>query len=190
MPIHDGFGDQPNTCRQTDSFLHVQEQLGECLGYLELIEGAVLLSEQKAEMTPRGTLRPALEPLQAVRYHLPRFYERMVQVTQVLSGGSLISSPTEADLLSAVGPEIERYYRGAGVDAAAKIRLSKLVWDATGTQFGQRQLQYERYYAGDPVRLGASIYLAGSHKSLTDEVESALNLPNERVSMFPKAGGY
>ncbi|MGB7598767.1 MAG: 4-hydroxyphenylacetate 3-hydroxylase N-terminal domain-containing protein, partial [Candidatus Sulfotelmatobacter sp.] len=55
---------------KTDSFLHVQEQLGECLGYLELIEGAVLLSEQKAEMTPRGTLRPALEPLQAVRYHL------------------------------------------------------------------------------------------------------------------------
>jgi 4-hydroxyphenylacetate 3-monooxygenase oxygenase component len=175
---------------KTDSFLHVQEQLGECLGYLELIEGAILLSEQKAEVTPRGTLRPALEPLQALRYHLPRFYERMVQVTQMLGAGSLISSPTQADLLSAIGPEIERYYRGADADAAAKIRLSKLVWDATGTQFGQRQLQYERYYAGDPVRLGASIYLAGQHEPLTDEVERALNLPEESVSTFAKAARY
>jgi 4-hydroxyphenylacetate 3-monooxygenase oxygenase component len=159
---------------KTDGFLHVQEQLGECLGYLQLIEGAILLSEQQAEVTARGTLRPALAPLQALRYHIPRFYERMVQVTQVLGAGSLLSSPTEADLRSAVGPQIARYYRGAELDAKAKIRLSKLAWDATGTQFGQRQLQYERYYAGDPVRTGASLYLMGDHKSLLDEIDRAL----------------
>ena len=117
---------------KTDSFLHVQEQLGECLGYPELIEGAILLSEQKAEVTPRGTLRPALEPLQAVRYHLPRFYERMVQVTQVLGAGSIISSPTQADLLSAVGPDIERYYRGADVDASAKILFEQACMGCNG----------------------------------------------------------
>jgi aromatic ring hydroxylase len=171
---------------KTDGFLHVQEQLGECLGYLQLIEGAILLSEQNAEVTPRGTVRPALEPLQAIRYHLPRFYERMVQVTQVLGAGSLITSPTEADLNSVVGPEIERYYRGAGIDAAKKIRLNKLAWDATGTQFGQRQLQYERYYAGDPVRLGASIYLMGPHKPLLDEVERALALAPTRAGQVDK----
>ena len=59
---------------------------------------------------------------------------------------------------SEVGPDIARYYKGAGVDAAERIRLFKLAWDATGTQFGQRMLQYERYYAGDPVRLAASYY--------------------------------
>jgi 4-hydroxyphenylacetate 3-monooxygenase oxygenase component len=171
---------------KTDSFLHVQEQLGECLGYLQLIEGAILLSEAKAEVTAQGTLRPALEPLQALRYHLPRFYERMVQITQVLSAGSLISSPTEADLLSTIGPEIERYYGGANLGAVAKIRLNKLAWDATGTQFGQRQLQYERYYAGDPVRLGASIYLMGAHKTLTDAIDRALNLPPETFPEISK----
>jgi 4-hydroxyphenylacetate 3-monooxygenase oxygenase component len=168
---------------KTDTFLHVQEQLGECIGYLQLIEGAILLSEAKAEVTAHGTLRPALEPLQDLRYHLPRFYERMVQVTQVLGAGSLISSPTEADLLSAIGPDIERYYRGADLAAGAKIRLNKLAWDATGTQFGQRQLQYERYYAGDPVRTGASVYLMGTHKSLTDEIDRALGLPTLDTSV-------
>jgi 4-hydroxyphenylacetate 3-monooxygenase oxygenase component len=172
---------------KTDGFLHVQEQLGECLGYLQLIEGAILLSEQKAEVTAGGTWRPALEPLQALRYHIPRFYERMVQVTQVLGAGSLLASPSEADLRSAIGPDIARYYRGAGLDAAAKIRLSKLAWDATGTQFGQRQLQYERYYAGDPVRLGASIYLAQDHQSLLDEVDRALRLSSDGVMPEPAA---
>ena len=68
-------------------------------------------------------------------------------------------SPTEADLRSEIGPDIARYYRGAGVDAEERIRMFKLAWDATGTQFGQRMLQYERYYAGDPVRVGAAYYL-------------------------------
>ena len=57
-------------------------------------------------------------------------------------------------------------YADRAYDAEAKIRLSKLAWDATGTQFGQRQLQYERYYAGDPMRTGASIYTMQKYDSL------------------------
>jgi anthranilate 3-monooxygenase (FAD) / 4-hydroxyphenylacetate 3-monooxygenase len=162
---------------KTDSFIHVQEKLGECLGYLQLIEGAIVLSEQKAETSAHGTLRPALEPLHALRYHIPRFYERMVQVTQVLGAGGILTSPTEADLKSDIGADIRRFYRGADRDAEAKIRLSKLAWDATGTQFGQRQLQYERYYAGDPVQAGASFYATQNHADLLAIVDRALRLP-------------
>ena len=159
---------------KSDVFLHVQEQLGELLGYLELIEAGILMSEQKAEPTGRGAIRPAYAPLQALRYHLPKWYERMVQVTQVLSAGGLLISPMEADLRSEIGPDIERYYRGAGVDAERRIRISKLAWDATGTQFGQRMLQYERYYAGDPVRVGAAYYLGYDVAPLLAQVERAL----------------
>ena len=144
---------------KSDLFLHVQEQLGELLADLELIEAAILMSEQKAEPTGRGALRPAYAPLQALRYLLPKMYERMVQVTQVLGAGGLLISPTAADLRSEIVSDIARYYRGAGVDAGERIALAKLAWDATGTQFGQRMLQYERYYAGDPVRVGAGYYL-------------------------------
>jgi 4-hydroxyphenylacetate 3-monooxygenase oxygenase component len=162
---------------KSDGFLHVQEQLGELLGYLQLIEAAILMSEQKAEPTGRGALRPAYAPLQALRYHLPKMYERMVQVTQVLGAGGLLISPMEADLRSAVGPDIARYYRGAGVDAEARIHLSKLALDVTGTQFGQRMLQYERYYAGDPVRVGANYYLSYDVAPLLAQVRRALKEP-------------
>jgi len=162
---------------KADAVVHAQEQLGECLGYLQLIEGAILLAEDKAVTTAHGTLRPALEPLQALRYHIPRFYERMVHVTQVLGSGSILSNPTEADLLSDAGADIRRYYRGADVEAERRIRLSKLAWDATGTQFGQRQLQYERFYGGDPVRAGALLYTANDHSRLLAMVDRALQWP-------------
>ncbi len=100
----------------------------------------------------------------------------MVQVTQVLGAGGLLLSPTEADMRSEIAPDIARYYRGAGVDAERRIRMFKLAWDATGTQFGQRMLQYERYYAGDPVRVGAAYYLGYDVAPLLAQVERALKL--------------
>jgi aromatic ring hydroxylase len=167
---------------KTDGFLHVAEQLGELLGYLPLIEGAILLSEQNAETIGQGQVRPAYAPLQALRYHLPRFYERMVQVTQVLGAGGLLINPMQADLQSEIAADIERYYRGADVDAPERIRLFKLAWDATGTQFGQRQLQYERYYAGDPVRTAATLYRRHDAAPLLAYVASALREETSVIS--------
>ena len=160
---------------KTDVFLHVQEQLGEVLGYLQLIEGALHLAEQKAEPTESGAIRPAWPPLQSVRYHLPRFYERMVQVVQVIGAGGLLISPTHDDLRSDIGGDIDAYYRGAGVDAERRIHLAKLAWDATGTQFGQRMLQYERYYAGDPVHVAATLYQRQNVDELMGLVDRALS---------------
>jgi 4-hydroxyphenylacetate 3-monooxygenase oxygenase component len=160
---------------KTDVFLHVQEQLGEILGFLQLIEGALHLSEMKAERTESGAIRPAWPPLQAMRYHLPRMYERIVKVVQVIGAGGLLINPTREDLGSEIGPDIAAYYRGAGVDAASRIHLGKLAWDATGTQFGQRMLQYERYYAGDPVRTGATLYMRQNVDELLALVTRALS---------------
>lgn len=160
---------------KTDVFLHVQEQLGEILGYLQLIEGALHLSEIKAEPTDSGAMRPAWPPLQTIRYHLPRMYERIVKVVQVIGAGGLLINPTHDDLLSEIGPDIAAYYRGAGVDAESRIHLGKLAWDATGTQFGQRMLQYERYYAGDPVRVASTLYLRQNVEDLMTLVRRALS---------------
>ena len=160
---------------KTDVFLHVQEQLGEILGYLQLLEGALLLSEMKAERTESGALRPYWPPLQSIRYHLPRIYERMVTVVQVIGAGGLLINPTHDDLVSEIGADIAAYYRGAGIDAESRIHIGKLAWDATGTQFGQRMLQYERYYAGDPVRVASTLYLRQNVDDLMAMVKRALS---------------
>jgi aromatic ring hydroxylase len=101
-------------------------------------------------------------------------YERIVKVVQVIGAGGLLINPTREDLGSEIGPDIAAYYRGAGVDAESRIHLGKLAWDATGTQFGQRMLQYERYYAGDPVRTGATLYMRQNVDELLALVTRAL----------------
>jgi anthranilate 3-monooxygenase (FAD) / 4-hydroxyphenylacetate 3-monooxygenase len=99
----------------------------------------------------------------------------MVKVVQVIGAGGLLINPTHEDLASEIGPDIAAYYRGAGVDAESRIHLAKLAWDATGTQFGQRMLQYERYYAGDPVRVGSTLYLRQNVDELMALVKRALD---------------
>jgi 4-hydroxyphenylacetate 3-monooxygenase/anthranilate 3-monooxygenase (FAD)/4-hydroxyphenylacetate 3-monooxygenase len=100
----------------------------------------------------------------------------MIEVIQLLGGGSLLSTPAEEDLRSELWPGIERYFRGAhGVSAEQRVRLLKLAWDATGSAFGQRQMQYERYHSGDPVRLAAAQYTGYDTAPLLRTVQRAMH---------------
>ncbi|KRF67238.1 hypothetical protein ASG99_16560 [Bacillus sp. Soil768D1] len=54
---------------------------------------------------------------------------------------------------------MDRYYVGReGVTAIDCVSVFKLAWDLCGEAFGQRLLQYERYYTGDPIRKRAIFY--------------------------------
>lgn len=142
------------------SFLHVQEMLGELVGHLELLKGAVLQAEADATRSTWGTWTPSIRAIQSVRYHFPRMYARMVEVVQLIGAGGLLSTPTLADLDEDAEGRVEPLFRPAdGSSARERIALLKLVWDLTGDGMGQRQLQYERYHSGDPVRLASLQYL-------------------------------
>jgi 4-hydroxyphenylacetate 3-monooxygenase oxygenase component len=147
-------------------FLHVQEKLGEMIGYIELINGALLASEIQYEKTSFHTVMPAFNPLQAIRTQFPKMYVRMIEIIQLLGAGGLMASPTQSDIESEqIGGLIAKYYKGAHVAAKDRIQLFKLAWDLTGDGFGQRTLLYERYYAGDPIKVTAGHYLGYSRKS-------------------------
>jgi 4-hydroxyphenylacetate 3-monooxygenase len=50
------------------------------------------------------------------------------------------------------------YFQAANVDAPSRIKLFRLAFDAAVSSFAGRQQLYERYYAGDPVRLAGALY--------------------------------
>jgi 4-hydroxyphenylacetate 3-monooxygenase oxygenase component len=158
---------------KTCAFLHVQQMLGELIGDLEIIRALIQRSETEARLSPWGSMCPAIEPIQAFRCCFPRMNARMVEVIQLLGGGSLLSTPCEQDFDSPISSDIDRYFRGARVAAPERIALLKLAWDVTGDAFGQRQLLYERYHAGDPVRLAASQYSSYDTSSLLAAVRRA-----------------
>ncbi|MDB5838542.1 MAG: 4-hydroxyphenylacetate 3-monooxygenase, oxygenase subunit [Herminiimonas sp.] len=166
---------------KANGFLHVQQMLGEIIGYIELAKSCVVRAEVEFETSANGTVRPSFTPLQTLRGLMSRAYPRIIEVLQTIGAGGLLMMPTAEDFASPIGPDIEKYYQGAGgLPAVERIRLFKLAWDLAGDAFGMRAMQYERYYAGDPVRLVAGNYLSYAYKQeCKDAVQRALALSGD-----------
>ncbi len=175
---------------KSDQFLHVQQMLGECTGYVEMIKSGLIRSEVESEKTEIGTLRTSLPPLQALRTFLPTAYPRVIEIIQTIAAGGFMMMPSGADF-SAPGlkEDLKKYYQGAGGMASLeRVRLFKMAWDLAGESFGSRLLQYERYYAGDPVRNLAGNYLSYKDDDLMRLVASALELAGLPADGVPDRG--
>jgi len=164
-----------------DKFLHVQRMLGELLNGVEFLKSGLVRSEVECEATAGGTVRPALAPLQALRTFLPTAYPKVVEVIQTIAAGGFMMMPSGADFtVPELSGETTLYYQGAaGMSSLDRARLFKLAWDLAGEAFGTRLLQYERYYAGDPVRTVASNYLQVKDDEMMRLVNEALALAGD-----------
>lgn len=143
-----------------DKYLNVQTQLGELIAQVESIRALLISAEHNFEVIPSGEARPAAQPLDTIRTLLPRAYPKAVETIQIIGAGGLLMSPTAADINNPLlRDDIDKYYSGRpGVSGIGRVQLFKLAWDLCGEAFGQRLVQYERYYAGDPVRMIATRY--------------------------------
>jgi anthranilate 3-monooxygenase (FAD)/4-hydroxyphenylacetate 3-monooxygenase len=169
---------------KADQFLHVQKMLGELVCDVEFVKSGIVRSEVEAEPTSVGTIRPSLPPLQALRSYLPRAYPRAIEYLQTIGAGGFMLMPTGADFgVPEINEDMSAHYVGAdGMGSLERVRLFKLAWDLAGEAFGQRLVQYERYYAGDPVRTLAATYLGGEHSEMAALVKAALALGGEPSS--------
>lgn len=168
---------------KTDRFVHVQQMLGECVEAVEIVKACITRSEIHHEPTLAGSVRPMLAPLLSARTYLARAYPRVIEILQTIGAGGLLMMPSSADFDGEIGARIKRYYQGAdGMTAEHRLGLTKLAWDLCGEAFGARQLQYERYYAGDPVRNMAANYLGYDRTACDRLVDRALALRSEDPS--------
>ncbi|MGE0733314.1 MAG: 4-hydroxyphenylacetate 3-monooxygenase, oxygenase component [Alphaproteobacteria bacterium] len=151
---------------KSDGYLHVQNMLGEAIGMLELAKSSVVRAEVEYSRSAAGTLCTGLTPLQHLRGFLPKAYPRAIEILQTIAAGGLLMLPSAADFGSPIAGQVDRFYQGAGgLDAKERVKLFKLAWDLAGDAFGMRQLQYERYWVGDPYRLVATNFLSYEHKA-------------------------
>ena len=142
----------------SDQLDHVQERMGELVVYLEILKACVRASEADAELNQWGVMCPSAAPLVAGRNLFPRMmYPRMAEIIQILGSSSLMALPSEADFDTALTPEVERYLATDNSSARDRARLFHLAWDVTCSSFGGRQVLYERFFGGDPVRNSISL---------------------------------
>jgi len=155
---------------------HVQAQLGELVAKVELGNG--LLRAASQEVAAGHHKGMPLRALAATLWvFIPEAQMRAAEVIRQLSGSGLILTPTEKDFQN---PEIarylEKYLQGKNLEARSRVRLFKLAWDMLGEQFGSRQLQYEWFYAGDPIFTRSRFFhfpVVDTYKAMVDRLLAA-----------------
>ncbi|WP_186725994.1 4-hydroxyphenylacetate 3-hydroxylase family protein [Rummeliibacillus sp. SL167] len=159
-----------------DNFINIQEKLGDLTSSIELLKASILLSEETAQVSHQGIITPNINTIQAIRYHFPKMYAKMVQHIQSMTAGSMLATPHYQDFISENREYLMQSLSTGELDALERTQLLNLAWDVTGDSFGQRQLVYEYYHAGDPMRIAANHYLSYDKKEMLDMVNQVFNI--------------
>jgi 4-hydroxyphenylacetate 3-monooxygenase oxygenase component len=144
-----------------DSFLHVQQMLGEMLEYVDAMRGMERLYEAQVVerdgqlWVPPGATRGGVGLL-------PGYFQRMAWILREICGAGQVMTPSAGDFANpALRPYLDKYFRGKpGVSALDKVKLFKLAWELASDKFGSRATIYEYYHSGDPVRNLANRHLS------------------------------
>jgi 4-hydroxyphenylacetate 3-monooxygenase len=151
----------------TKDFRGIQVKVGEVVGWRNLFWGLSDAMVKSPQPWTDTTVSPNLQHGTAFRIFATEAYPAIKAIVQKAVGSGLIYLNSNAadfkrEELRGV---LDRYVRGSGgVDAVARVKLMKLLWDAVGTEFGGRHELYERNYLGNDegVRLETLLLAEGS----------------------------
>jgi 4-hydroxyphenylacetate 3-monooxygenase len=154
-----------------DKFPGVVEKLGELASLTSIVESAVLAAEYTASPDDSGLWRPGKRAVYGAMGLQAELYPRVLAILRELVGGGVLQVPSSvADMRNPeTRADIDRYIYSPGATAEERIKLFKLAWDATASEFGGRHHQYEMFYAGAPfVVKGYSFRNYGFEEPLAD----------------------
>ncbi|HJU28243.1 MAG TPA: 4-hydroxyphenylacetate 3-hydroxylase C-terminal domain-containing protein, partial [Candidatus Binataceae bacterium] len=160
------------------SLPHVRDRLAEMIITAELMRSCLRAAEADAAADKWGEFMPARPPLDVARNLFPRLYPRMIEIIQLNSSSSLMATPSEADFNSPLLPDIERYLATSGAPARDRVALYRLAWDVAGSAFGGRQVLYERFFFGDPVRMASALVDNTDLRPLIRRIDDFLKRPD------------
>jgi len=133
-------------------FPTVRETLGQLAAQAAMVESFVAGMESAGTRYNRYWI-PNARMLYSAQVLTQQLYPEFVRAIRELAGGALIMLPSSrADLDN---PEtrtwVTRVQRSPVSTPVERIKLMKLAWDALGSEFASRHVQYEMFYAGAPM---------------------------------------
>jgi 4-hydroxyphenylacetate 3-monooxygenase len=140
-----------------ETLQHIQEKIAEIWVNLETMRAFLRAAEADAQRDEWGVMRPAWDPLDAARNLYPRLYPRMVEIIQQIGASGLVAMPSAADMTGPLAEDIRKYYQAARAEAFDRVPMFRLAWDVAVSAFGSRQVLYERFFFGDPVRMAGAL---------------------------------
>jgi 4-hydroxyphenylacetate 3-monooxygenase len=152
-------------------FRGVQAQVGELLAFRNLFWGLTDAMARTVEPWTEGYVSPNLEYALAYRVMSSIAWTRIKElIDNTLASGLIYLPSSAADFkVDEVRPYLDQYVRGSNdYDAIERVKLMKLMWDATGTEFGGRHLLYERNYFGNHESIRFETLFAAQHSGAVD----------------------
>jgi 4-hydroxyphenylacetate 3-monooxygenase len=158
---------------------HIRDHLVEMIMTTETMRACLRAAEADAAPDKWGVFTPARAPLDTARNLFPRLYPRLVEIIQLNSSSSLMATPSSSDFANpAELPDIDRYFGAADAPAKERVALYRLAWDVACSAFGGRQVLYERFFFGDPVRMASALVDNTDLKPLAERVRAFLKRPD------------
>lgn len=140
-------------------FPQTRETLGLLAAKASSIEAMVTAMEAHGEDF-HGTFVPDRRLLVSAQVLAQTIYPEFIEAIRGLSGGGLVMVPSSAADFD--GGEVERIIQASQRSPVAgseeRVKLMKLAWDAIGSEFGSRHLQYEMFYSGPQFAIRGNSY--------------------------------
>jgi 4-hydroxyphenylacetate 3-monooxygenase len=135
-----------------DKFPGVVEKLGELASLAAMVESGVLAAEYTAQPDDSGLWLPGKRAVYGAMGLQAEIYPRALAILRDLVGGGVLQVPSSVEDMRnpQTRADIDRYVFSPNAPAGERVKLFKLAWDATGSEFGGRHHQYEMFYAGAP----------------------------------------
>lgn len=158
------------------AFPSVRETLGQLAAEVTMVEGLVAGMEAAGNFYGKYWI-PNRRMLYGAQVLTQQLYPNFIKTIRELAGGGLIMVPSSvADLQSETTADyVVRFQSSPVTDAIGRVKLMKLAWDALGSEFASRHLQYEMFYAGAPLVTRAHAYRTGEWEAMTGMVDAYLD---------------
>jgi 4-hydroxyphenylacetate 3-monooxygenase len=134
-----------------DKIPPVREILGR-LAALEATIGGLVAGQIEAwEEWPHGYATPNRRTMYAALNWCQEHHTEIIDVLRTLLGGAPLQMPASIDVIAdlELKDRFDRWWKTPSMSALDRIKLYKLAWDISGSEFAGRHMLYEKFYAGN-----------------------------------------
>ena len=165
----------------TTNIPSVSEQLGYLAAQASMVD-AMLSGMEASGMQLGEWYVPNKHFMYSAQVLTQDLYPKIVNTIRELAGGALIMLPSSVKDFT--DPMLEKIIqstqRSATMAPEQKVKFLKAAWDAIGSEFGSRHMQYEMFYAG-------ARFVTSSHSFRTYDWDGATSMVENLMATYDLA---
>lgn len=143
LPLIDFFAGASMLAAEANGIIkagHVREKLIQLIFYAESVRALLEKAAQACVTKGPGIAVPNPLYTNMAKYQFAHHFHEAVKMVQDISGGILATFPSGRDAADPkLGPYVDKFLQGAGVDGKSRLRLMHVISDITTGDFGGYQ---------------------------------------------------